>query len=324
MSIVERAMQKAQQKAQAQPAPAAPAVVPNEIPAAEVTQPVAVEAGLSFDPERREPERPSGVDLLSLTARDLKPLVEIQVEKLRAEGRLPLEHMSRQIDEEMRRIKWPLLAAIAGRGGVTPARNNIIQVTSALPAEGKTFTSLNLAMSIAKDREMRVILVDGDVARPGLTPTLGLSDHRGLNDALDNDSLEVATAVLPTDVRGLHLLPIGRRAESATELLASARMRQVVDELGRLDDNAIVLLDSPPMLLTSEAQVLASLFGQVVLVVAAGRTPQQAVVDALGIIGEGPRVGLVLNQALHDNNVGGYYGYGYGDGFLESTQTEKK
>src|SRR5690606_20562938 len=130
----------------------------------------------------------------------------------------------------------------------------------------------------------------------------------------------VESVVLPTDIRGLYIVPIGRRSDSATELLSSARMRQVVAELQALDDYGIVLFDSPPILLTSEAQVLASLFGQVVLVVRASGTPQQAVTDALAMIGEGPRVGLLLNQALHDNNVGGYYGYGYGDGFVESQQ----
>lgn len=314
MSIVERAMQKAQQKAQAQPAPAAPAVVPSEAPAAEATQPVAVEAGLSFDPERHEPERPSGVDLLSLTARDLKPLVEIHVDKLRAEGRLPLEHMSRQIDEEMRRIKWPLLAAIAGRGGVTPARNNIIQVTSALPAEGKTFTSLNLALSIAKDREMRVILVDGDVARPGLTPTLGLSDHRGLNDALDNDSLEVSDITYQTTVPGLFFVPAGKWHEQSPEFFAGNRMQQVLEQLSRRAGQGVVIFDSPPLLATNEAQVASRYAGQVLLVVRADHTEQRAVLDAIALVEKPTPVSAVLNR-VEASAISKYYGqyyYGYG------------
>ena len=92
-----------------------------------------------------------------------------------------------QLDDEIRRIKWPLLKAIEGSEGVRAARNNVVLVTSALPGEGKTFTSLNLALSIVRDREMRVVLVDGDVARPGLTPAIGLEDRPGLNDALEDE-----------------------------------------------------------------------------------------------------------------------------------------
>ena len=119
----------------------------------------------------------------------------------------------------------------------------------------------------------------------------------------------------PTDVPGLSILPAGRGSETATELLASQRMhRKVLQRLSELDPNGLVVVDSPPLLLTSEARVLASLFGQILLVVRANSTPQQAVQQAIALIGEGPRLGLVLNQALHEPASNGYYGYGYGYG----------
>jgi Mrp family chromosome partitioning ATPase len=100
----------------------------------------------------------------AFTARDLKKIVEVDFDRLRAAGRLPPKHANHQTEEEIRRIKWPLLSALAGRGGSPPARNNVVLVTSAEPSEGKSYTSMNLALSIVRDREMRVILVDGDVA----------------------------------------------------------------------------------------------------------------------------------------------------------------
>ena len=132
-----------------------------------------------LDDQAHEPVTPARPALKSrtdpaLTARDLKPIVQIDFVRLREMGRVPAPETVRRTENEMRRIKWPLLNAISGSTGHGPVRNNVILVTSALPGEGKTFTALNLALSIVRDRELRVILVDGDVQRPGLTPSLGL------------------------------------------------------------------------------------------------------------------------------------------------------
>lgn len=320
MSIVERAMQKAQQKAQSQGAQEQPAVAPpNPDTAPEAAaRTVAIEAPRAVTAEPREPERTAGVDLASLTSRDMKALVHIDAEKLRAEGRMPLDEMARQIEEEMRRIKWPLLAAIGGRGGVAPARNNIIQVTSALPAEGKTFTSLNLALSIAKDRELRVILVDGDVARPGLTPTLGLQEYRGLNDVLDNQSLDVSEVTYQTTVPGLFFVPAGTWHDQSPEFFAGARMQQVLESLSQRAGQGVVIFDSPPLLATNEAQVASRYAGQVLLVVRADHTEQRAVLDAIALVEKSTPVSAVLNRveasALSKYYGQYYYGYGYGNG----------
>jgi receptor protein-tyrosine kinase len=130
--------------------------------------------------------------------------------------------------------------------------------------------------------------------------------------------------ILPTDVPGFSFIPVGRQSSQATELLASASMRDVIQKLESLDRNVLVVVDSPPILLTSEARVLASLFGQVVLVVRAAGTPRQAVIDAVKLLSEGPKVNLVLNQALHVGESG-YYGYGagykYGEGGMPESNS---
>ncbi|MBV6422396.1 MAG: hypothetical protein NAOJABEB_00177 [Steroidobacteraceae bacterium] len=308
MSIVERALKRLQQSGQ----PPAQSREPRAEPMARATAPHAA--------SREAPAR-------KFTG-DPGKTVHVDFEALRRSGLLPPEHQQRELAHQYRTLKRPILKfAFGGDPSAEESRTaspRTLMVTSALPGEGKTFTSLNLALSLALEKDHNVILVDGDAPKPHVSHVLNVGAAPGLLDLLANPEMRVESVVLPTDVRGLYVLPIGRRAESATELLASARMRQVIGELEQLDRQSLVLLDSPPILLTSEAQVLGSLFGQVVLVVRAGVTPQQAVTDALAIIGEGPRVGIVLNQALHDNSVGSYYGYGYGDNFTGAAQTEQQ
>jgi receptor protein-tyrosine kinase len=310
MSIVERALQKAQQSGRkdkpASPPPAAAAPSPAaELPAAPSAADVPyrnVNAAEEFS---------------ALTSRDLKAMVQLDFESLRAAGRIPADDLARQVDDEVRRIKWPLLNAIAGQEGVEPARNNVVLVTSALPGEGKTFTSLNLALSIVRDREMRVVLVDGDVARPGLTPALGLEGRAGLNDVLEDTSLDVSAVTYQTDVQGLFFVPAGRWNDHAPEFFAGSRMPQVIQELSRRVGHGVIIFDSPPLLATNEAQALTRYVGQVLLVVRADETEQQAVVDALALVDRSASVQAVLNRvtpSLVSRYYGQYY-YGYGAGY---------
>ena len=195
----------------------------------------------------------------------------------------------------MRRIKWPLLSALSGRGGGGPARNNVILVTSAEPSEGKSYTSLNLALSIVRDREMRVILVDGDVALPGLTPTMDLEGAPGLNDALDEPSMDINDVIYRTTVDGLFFVPAGKWHEHSPELIAGSRMPQVIADLAERVGNGVVILDSPPLLATNEAQAATRYVGHVLMVVRADRTEQRAVTDALALIDKSTPVSAVLN-----------------------------
>jgi capsular exopolysaccharide synthesis family protein len=183
---------------------------------------------------------------------------------------------------------------------------------SALPGDGKTFTCMNLAFSMSIEKDYEVVLVDGDVAKPHISTVFGVDKERGLLDVLSDPSLDVESVILPTNVPRLSLLPAGRRSDTATELLASGRMAEVAQQLAALGDNVIVLFDSPPVLLTSDARVLMNQAGQIVLVVKAGVTPQQAVKDAIDTIGEGKNIRLVLNQAELSGPFGSFYGYRYG------------
>jgi protein-tyrosine kinase len=228
---------------------------------------------------------------------------------LRAAGMLPPAHQEHEISQEYRRIKRPLINSALGRGVDALPRGNLIMITSAVPGEGKTFMSLNLAFSICLEEDVTVLLVDGDVVNPRISQILGVENEPGLLDLIKDPALPLASVILPTDVPGLSFLPAGRQDANATELLASARMQAVMSQLGSADPSRLVLFDSAPLLVTTESQALAHSAGQLLAVVRADQTPQHVLLDALDTLDEGKPVSLVLNQTLRPNS-GYYYQHG--------------
>lgn len=307
MSLVEKALKKLQTAAAPQRS-----ATPDSGAQISVGRVVAVE-----DPE------PTASRKLrhSMPIGDVTRAIQIDYDALRRNGLLPPESQRRELANQYRTIKRPLIMHAFGedaeRPGQATGSARSIMVSSAFPGEGKTFTSINLALSLSLEKDHTILLVDGDVAKPHVSRTFGVQEEPGLLDVLADPDRPLESVILPTSIPRLSILPAGHRSDTATELLASARMRGVIEKLAALDPQGIVVVDSPPILLTSEARVLASLFGQVVLVVKANKTPQQAVLEAVRIIGEGPRVGLVLNQASVAGPSGYYYGYGYGYGYGE-------
>jgi protein-tyrosine kinase len=238
-------------------------------------------------------------------------IVHVDRDTLRQAGMLPPESEEHELADQYRVIKRPLIrhAFEPGPDAVAP---QLIMMASALPGDGKTFTCINLALSMSLETDRSVLLVDADVAKPHVSRMFGVEDEPGLLDVLTDPARSVESVILPTDVPRLRILPAGKRQETATELLASDRNREVAKRLCELDPRGIVLFDSSPILLTSESRVLASLVGQIVLVVKAGLTPQHAVKDTIEILGSGKRVYLVLNQADLSGPLSYYYGYRYG------------
>jgi len=232
----------------------------------------------------------------------------LNMEALRARGYLPEAARDQQFADHYRRIKRPLVEkAMSEVAAIGEPR--VIMVTSALPGDGKTFTSINLVLSMALERDMSVLLVDCDVARRHVSEIVGLHDERGLLDALVDESLDIDSLVVQTNLRGLSILPAGRRVEATAELLSSNRMRKIVVDLCTRDPRRILLLDSPPLLITNEGRTLVKIAGQVVLVVRAGHTPRQAVQDAIGLFDAQQTGGIILNQ-VQVSPAEGYYGYG--------------
>src|SRR5438105_3481792 len=214
--------------------------------------------------------------------------------------------------DQYRVIKRPLITNAMGKGAAILNHGNLIMVTSALAGEGKSYTSINLAMSIAAELDNTVMLVDADVARPSVPRMLGLPEGPGLLDLLEGKT-DMAGVLLKTNVDKLTILQSGTPHPRATELLASDAMRQLLDDMAQRYPDRIIIFDSPPLLLTTEARVLATQMGQIVMVVQADKTLQADVQQALATIESCPLRMLVLNKARGDS-VGGY-GYGYGRGY---------
>jgi len=235
--------------------------------------------------------------------------IDINLKDLAARGYLTPDAAQSQTADEFRVIKRPIIRnALSLMGGPKSKNRNLVMVTSALPGEGKTFTAVNLAMSIAMELDNTVLLIDGDVAHPMLPTLLGIPASPGLLDLLTRDDLDVSDALLRTNVEKLTVLPAGSRQRRATELLASEQMAALLRELASRYSDRIIVFDSPPLLPTTEARVLATHMDQIVMVVAAESTTHQAVTHALTAIESCEVVLLMLNKA-HRTDVGTYYGY---------------
>ncbi|MEO0973658.1 MAG: XrtA-associated tyrosine autokinase, partial [Pseudomonadota bacterium] len=250
-------------------------------------------------------------------ARRTPPTLELPMDALRESGLLPAERQTRHIEDQYRRIKRPLLANAFGINTPRLPNGNLIMVASSLPGEGKSFTSFNLAVSIAHELDRTVLLVDADVAKPHISRALQVHDQPGLIDLLSDPSLDLQDVILPTSMDSMRLLPAGPIHRHSTELLASSRMEQVVRELGERYPDRVIVFDTPPLIPTTEAQAMAHLMGQIVVVVHAGHTPQHAVLQALETVEGTGHISLILNKTrtAWGEEYGGYgYGgrYGYG------------
>lgn len=239
--------------------------------------------------------------------------VYIDLTALGASGFVTPQAPRSAVTDQYRVIKRPLLDNATGKGAALVASGNLIMVTSALPGEGKSFTAINLAMSIAMELDHTVMLVDADVTRPSVMTKLGLPPAAGLLDVLRDDKIKLHDVLLRTNIDKLTLLPAGLPHERATELLASDAVTALLGEMSKRYSDRIIIFDSPPLLLTTEARVLANHMGQVVVVVQAEKTLQSEVEHALSTIESCPIKLMVLNQVR--NRGLGAYGYGYGYGY---------
>jgi len=218
------------------------------------------------------------------------------------------------LSEEFRIVKRQLLLAARGGKGIDVVANGErILVCSANPDEGKTYCATNLALSMASEKDNRVLLIDADFAKPSVLTRLGIDSHPGFMDALADSSCDVESLVLTTDIDGLSVLPAGSRTNQDTEYLAASRTADIIDQLTRNDPSRIIIFDSPPALAASPASVLALHVGQILMVVHADVTTDSALRDALNLLSGCEHVQLLLNRTKFSptgRKFGNYYGYG--------------
>lgn len=215
--------------------------------------------------------------------------------------------------EEFRIVKRQLLRTAAeSRQGNGAMHGERILVCSAHPGEGKTFCAVNLALSIAAEKDNEVLLVDADFAKPSVLSTLGLPGGPGLMDALADPTMAVEDCIIGTDIAGLYVLPAGNATGSDTEYLASSRTGEVLARLTAHAPNRIVIFDSPPALSASPASVLANHVGQTVMIVRADMTGEAALRDAVHLLSACDDIKLLLNGTRFSTTgrrFGTYYGY---------------
>jgi receptor protein-tyrosine kinase len=197
-----------------------------------------------------------------------------------------------------------------GKGAAPIEHGNLISVSSSLPSEGKTFTAMNLALSISTELDSTVLLIDGDVLRCSLSTLLGIEKEKGLIDLLEDKNCTVGDVILETQIPRLKVISAGKRSDKSTELIASKEMEDLLNEITVRYHDRIVIFDSPPLLSTSESIVLNQHMGQVLVVVEAGGTPVEAIKDTLSRLDSDKAIGLVLNKSREtksDNYYGTYY-----------------
>lgn len=235
--------------------------------------------------------------------------IELDLQRLAQNGFLVPGAERSQIEAEFRIIKRPLLKNAMGESAGPIERANLIMVTSALPGEGKTFSAINLAMSIAMELDHTVLLVDADVVRPSVLDRLGLPPAKGLLDVLTNPGTDLADVLLKTNIPKLTILPAGTANSRTTELLASVAMEDLLNELATSYKDRIVIFDAPPLLPSTESRVLATRMGQVMVVVEADKTPRATVTQAFATLETCPVVMAMLNKCRGKvaNSAYGYY-----------------
>jgi len=248
--------------------------------------------------------------------------VRIDEVALRHGGVLAPDSEARRAADQYRTIKRSIIKSAFGGPDATH-NGQLVAVSSALPGDGKTQTCLNVALSLALEKDHQVVLIDADIAKPHVSRLLGIEGETGLIDVLTSKDMSVRSAILSTDHPNLWVMPAGRHSDVAMELLASQRMRDVIDEVMRLFPHAIILFDTSPILLTMEARVLTSMVGQVIMVVRANGTPQHAVLDSIRAIGNPSRIKLVLNQVSASGIYAYYDGRWYGYSAAGSNDNNK-
>lgn len=294
MSIIENALKKANEQG----------LLESKGKAAEVSQRELATEQLKSDFVDINPEHENVMD-----TKDNQVVIDWAF--LAKEGFLDRNDTKSQLSEEFRVVKRPLVNNIQGCDVNGIIRSNLILICSNLPGEGKTFVSINLALSIANEMDKSVLLIDADVEKPSISKQLGIKQSPGLIEYLENDRTTFSDILLKTDLPNLNVIPAGKRHKYSTELLSSQRMYLFAEEISQRYKDRIVIFDSPPLLVATQAQVLAELVGQVVLVIAAEETPQAVVNEGVAKLANCDVVMTLLNKTKRELDLYGYnYGYG--------------
>lgn len=240
-------------------------------------------------------------------------VLELDKASLEARGYLIDNGTRKSIKDEFRQIKRKLLNNAFGAAAKTLDNSNLVMVSSSKPNEGKTFVSINLALSIALEQDKTVLLIDADVLRPSVNRELGIGNVSGLIEYLLGENQNVADIIYNTNIDKLKVIPAGEPHHLSNELLASDKMASLARELAERYPDRIVIFDCPPLIGVTETLVLANLMGQAIVVVEESKTQLSDIQKATENLSDDLALGIVLNKAIKSHkDMYGYYGYGYG------------
>jgi protein-tyrosine kinase len=238
-------------------------------------------------------------------------LVRLNMAVLRRSGMINPEVKTSIVANEFRNIKRKVLASARDKQSRNLS-NNLLMVTSTLPEEGKTFTSMNLALSIAAERDLQVLLVDADLHRPSIGKFFETTQRPGLSELLSTPKMSLADISCRCEsVPNLSVVFAGSHVDDAPELIASTRMRDFLLEISEQAQNRLVIIDTPPALTTFEPALLAAHVHQTVMVISAQHAGRLQIEKALDSISACHNISLLFNKAPKwEQRDGGYY-YNY-------------
>ena len=232
-------------------------------------------------------------------------------DRLQAAGLVMARGSRSRISEEYRIVLGRVLRALRddpdGRGAA-----NLLLVTSAKPGEGKSFTALNLAGSIAQHTTEKVLLIDLDAKVRPLTALMGAADEPGFYELAANPRLDPESVALQTAVANLAFMPVGHRVGEADGQANAGTVTEAITRIARHFGGHVVVLDAPPCLSTSDPSTVAPIVGQIVMVIEAERTQRSEVEAALDLVRVCPNITMLLNkvQLTSSHTFGAYDYYG--------------
>lgn len=245
---------------------------------------------------------------------------DVDFAQLKSEGYYDPDNLSNSLALELRAVKRRLLRRLGFLRATgdrqafrRPGRQrNVVLVTSSQAGEGKTFCSVNLALSLALEDQIDTLLIDADVPRPKVRSRFGIAPGPGLTDVLNNPKLTAGSVVRRANQGPLKVLGEGSYVERASELFASTDCQQLITRLAAAHSNGLVIIDAPPTLATSDAVVLSRYVDEIVFVVEANRTAEPSVAAALDeLLDVNPNVSLLLNRCLIGSGGADYASYDY-------------
>jgi len=190
--------------------------------------------------------------------------------------------------EQFKILRTNLLFPVSGKSP------RCIMITSALPGEGKSFVSANLAISIAQNIDEHVLLMDCDIRKPTMHSAFGFVDVQGLSEYLSK-GISLSSLLIKTDLNKLTLLPAGSPPANPAELLSSQQMSELIKEVKERYNNRYIIIDSPPPQLTAETSAIARHVDGIIFVVKYGSTPRHIVTKLINILGKEKILGVVVN-----------------------------